>query len=559
MNAIAIPMPRTQGYVPIMSIGRGGMGRIDLAVSVGLPGAEKLVVLKRLREPNDDSEESRRLLGWEARLSARLMHPNVAATLGLDTLSGELVLVLEYLEGATLSTLVRACAERGERIPRPILLRIVRDALAGLGYAHGLVDYDGSPLGIVHRDVSPSNLLVTTEGITKVLDFGIAKSAGSTCLTPLGYVKGKLGYMAPEQLLGRAVDARADLYATGVVLYEGLTRERFCVSEDLDACLARRLDSDAPDLHSVAPDVPRSLEDIVRTCLARDPRDRWQTASVLRSALDSHVAMHGDDASTQDVAQFVADLCGESLRARRAYLQDRFAQLTGPSTLTTRVAPRTERIVRDSTSPFVVDVTRMTPPTSAAPPLVATPSTPAPIRFLRASLPIAAAILGATLSFSATEIRARLGASRVGPTAPRTPNAVEIVGAGLANTRARSRVERPIRDEPDGAHPKSAPSKSRVVTTGAHASSVPPPPDDASAGAVPPSPPPSEPPGFATIDSYPWARVRVDGADVGVTPVVRLALPPGAHTVVLENPDKGRNELTVHVRSGDAAVERWRW
>jgi len=540
-------------YIPLLAIGRGGMGRIDLALAVGLPGAEQLVVLKRLRDGVDLGADAGKELVREAHLTARLMHPNIAATLGLDVMGGELVVVLEYLEGASLSMLARRCEERGTTMPAPILLRIVRDALAGLGHAHELRDYDGSPLGIVHRDVSPANVLVTAEGVTKVLDFGIAKATSrSTTLTPPGYVKGKLGYMPPEQIVGLGVDLRADLYAAGVILWEGLARRRFSTTDDIERCIAQRLESDAPSVRSVVPAIPSSLDDIVRRCLARDPLDRWPSANELRAALDAHVATHGGDATTKDVARFVDDLCGESLRARRTILRDRFAQLAAGRPSTTARMP-SMAADRASTSPVAIDVFR--------PSVVDVPQARAPVVSARVTsvsstrwvLPVCALFVGAALSLLGGEVAARIEHVRVTftgsprATTSRTAEIVEATNAGRA--RVKAEAPPPVEAAPAGVPVRARAAMARPASTSLATTDVAPPSTATTPAAT----------GFATIDSYPWSRVTIDGAVVGVTPIVRTPLEAGRHVVVLENPEQGRHELAVTVKDGETTAERWRW
>jgi len=497
-------------YFPLLGIGRGGMGRVDLALALSIPGAEQLVVLKRLREPGEQSEEERASLVFEACLSARLAHRNVCATLGLDMLDGELVVVLEYLEGASLAGLARACLAAGEPFPRRILLRIVRDMLSGLEYAHDLADYDGTPLGIVHRDVSPSNVLLTTDGVAKVLDFGIAKAARSAD-TPPGFVKGKLGYMAPEQILGRTVDRRADVYAVGVLLWEGLTQHRFSNSDSLQICLSRRLSAEPPSVRDLVAGVPAELDAIVQRCLLVSVEQRWPTASALRAALEHYVGAYDEDASVQDVARFVTRHFGAALEGRRAMLRDRFSLSThavhaaagGPS----------PRLVRDDA------------PTLGA--LV-------PRRRLGKVLPVLAGLAGVIASWTFD----LLPSARADAPSSRTARERSSVAASSAPAIPRARAS---------ALPAAAPDEPR-------ASKRP--------GAIAPlqqKPAPEQESGFVTIDAYPWARVTIDNVARGTTPMVHLPIAAGSHVVVLESPDRGRHAMTLEVRPGETTAERWQW
>ncbi len=511
-------------YLPLATIGRGGMGRIDLALALGIPGAEQLVVLKRLRDPADQTEEDKASLVLEARLSARLMHANVCATLGLEMLDGEIVLVLEYLQGASLAALARAAAAAGEPLPRPILLRIVREMLAGLAYAHDLADYDGTPLSIVHRDVSPSNVLVTSDGVAKVLDFGIATAARSATDTPSGFIKGKLGYMAPEQILGRSVDRRADIYAVGVVLWEGLTHRRFSASDSIQICLERRLQREPPRMREIDAAIPRELEDVVRRCLMLAPDARWPTACALRGALDDYVRLRDEDASADDVARFVLRQSGVELEARRTALRRHFPRAIG------------------------------TAPMAAAAPCVAddSPTLPAmvlPRRGAGKVLPVLAGLTGLMASWTFDA----LPSARAGAGPARAQRTSVVLAARRAPADARARARGPA--SAARADARAGPKRVTVV-----------PRPDMEEEEEPESPPadgvraaPPAETGFVTIDAYPWARVFIDGADRGVTPMVRLPIAAGPHVLVLESTERGRHVSALDVRAGETVAARWRW
>src|SRR6185369_17155375 len=215
-----IPGSSGMTYRPLLELGEGGMARIVLALAAGPGGFNKLVVLKVIRSAQD-STEIRRLLLAEARLSARLNHPNVVQVQEVVHTEEGPYLVMEYLDGRPLSA-VRDCAA----ITPNIVMTAISEALSGLHHAHELTDFDGTPLHIVHRDVSPHNIFLTFDGVAKVLDFGIAKMRNETTSTETGSVKGKIAYMPPEQLLGEGVDRRADIFAAGSMLWEAATSAR---------------------------------------------------------------------------------------------------------------------------------------------------------------------------------------------------------------------------------------------------------------------------------------------------------------------------------------------
>ena len=521
-------------YLPVLGIGRGGMGRIDLALALGIPGAEQLVVLKRLREPEQQTAEERAALVWEAQLSARLAHPNIIQTLALEVLDGELVVVLEYLEGGSLAALARSCAALGEPVPRPVLLRIVRDALAGLEHAHELTDYDGSALGIVHRDVSPSNLLLTADGATKLIDFGIAKAARSLADTPPGFIKGKLGYMAPEQILGTAIDRRADLYAVGVMLWEGLTQRRFSASDSIRVCLETRLREQPVSVRTLAAGVPRDLDLIVARCLARDAELRWTSARELGAALDRYVEAHAEHASAPDVAELVVRHCGPTLKARRMAVRATMA----------RIAPSVPGLAQHER----LDVryrSELGDPSHAA----TVTRAALPRRRSGRVLPFGAAILGAIGSCafgSLPSARARPG--------PALSSEAAREATFLSAARALSPARRKA-TEPGGTPPPSP----RPRRPGAPSSATAPSATDRTKRPDGDAPEHGPAAGAVTIDTYPWSRVTIDGTFRGVTPLVLVPLTAGSHVVEVESVDQGRLVRTVEVREGETPAEQWRF
>src|SRR4051794_6498171 len=211
-------------YEFVTLLGEGGMARVYLAVSRGPVGFNKLVVVKQVRPELAWDRDFLNMFFDEARIAARLNHPNVISTHEVVEENGQYLLAMEYLEGHTLGEILQRLGLA--QMPLEQHLWILTQVLAGLQYGHELRDYDGSPLGIVHRDVSPPNVFVTYNGEVKLLDFGIAKAAGAVTSTHKGTVKGKLGYGAPEQFLSKPVDARTDVYAVGVMLWEALAGKR---------------------------------------------------------------------------------------------------------------------------------------------------------------------------------------------------------------------------------------------------------------------------------------------------------------------------------------------
>ncbi|HVH41967.1 MAG TPA: serine/threonine-protein kinase, partial [Labilithrix sp.] len=203
-------------------LGSGGMADVYLAVAHGAMNVNRLVVVKRLRDEHTNESNSREMFLNEARLAARLNHPNVIQTFEAGSEAGSFFLAMEYVDGQPLSRVLTSLKRQGEVLEPRLAARVCSDALNGLHYAHELTDFDGSALEIVHRDVSPQNIMLTYEGTVKLVDFGIAKAAGSS-QTAHGVFKGKVAFMAPEQVRGENVDRRADLFAAGIVLWEAVT------------------------------------------------------------------------------------------------------------------------------------------------------------------------------------------------------------------------------------------------------------------------------------------------------------------------------------------------
>ena len=261
------------------------MGVVYLAMAQGPGGFAKLKVIKRLRPDLGGEPAAVQMFLEEGRLSARLNHPNVVQTNEVGFDGKHYFLEMEYLEGQALSALTRRAAASGG-LPIPTAVYVLAQTLAGLHYAHELRDHDGNALRVVHRDVSPHNVFVTYDGQVKVLDFGIAKAAGSSTETKTGFVKGKVTYMAPEQVARKALDRRVDVFGVGVMLWEAIARGRMWGDlDDFEIFLKLRSET-IPSPRSVRPDVPDRLEAICMRALARDPNERYATAAEMQHALE---------------------------------------------------------------------------------------------------------------------------------------------------------------------------------------------------------------------------------------------------------------------------------
>jgi serine/threonine-protein kinase len=315
-------------YRLIAELGHGGMAEVFLAVVRGPAGFNKLVVIKQIRPQLAEDPEFLGMFLDEARLAARLSHPNVVQTNEVGEEGGRYFIAMEYLEGQPLNRIIHKLQKTGG-LSLGVHLKIIAQALAGLHHAHELCDYDGTPLGVVHRDVTPHNVFVTYDGQVKVVDFGIAKALNSSSETRTGVLKGKVAYMGPEQARGERVDRRADLFSVGVMLWEAAAGKRLWKSVPDITILQRLLAGDIPSPRSVNPATPEGLEAIVLKALAQSRDDRWATAHDLQIALEEYLEQAGERIHERDVGKLIATtfeadrakikaIIDEQLRAKQA-------------------------------------------------------------------------------------------------------------------------------------------------------------------------------------------------------------------------------------------------
>jgi eukaryotic-like serine/threonine-protein kinase len=299
-------------YAIYGEIAAGGMATVHYGRLVGPVGFSRTVAIKRLHAHFAKDPEFAAMFLDEARLAARIRHPNVVQTLDVVALDGELFLVMDYVQGESLVRLVRATAAAAQTFPLDVLSGILCGALHGLHAAHEAKAEHGEPLGIVHRDVSPQNVLVCSDGVPRVLDFGVAKAAGRVQTTREGQLKGKLAYMSPEQIRSETVDRRTDVYAMGVVLWETLTLKRLFSGDGEGAVIQKVLEGVRQAPSALAPHVPKSVDEVVLRALEQDPAKRFQTAREMALALEAGVPM----ASSTRIADWVERLVGDVLAER---------------------------------------------------------------------------------------------------------------------------------------------------------------------------------------------------------------------------------------------------
>lgn len=281
-------------YLIFDEIGVGGMASVHLGMLTGAVGFRRIVALKQLHARFIHDPDFVAQFINEARLASRIHHANVVQTIDIVWTGTQLLLVLEYVEGDTLNRVLRSALERGLMVPNEVVCGMLAGVLHGLHAAHEVKDEEGVPLDIVHRDVSPQNILVARDGVARVLDFGVAKALAQNPNTQSGLLKGKFGYMAPEQILRGHVDRRTDVFAAGVVLWEALTcRRLFQSSKNVEQALARVVGEPIVPPSTYRPDVPPELDAIVLRAMERDPELRYPSAEALAVALETSINVAG--------------------------------------------------------------------------------------------------------------------------------------------------------------------------------------------------------------------------------------------------------------------------
>ncbi|HSN28620.1 MAG TPA: protein kinase [Kofleriaceae bacterium] len=495
-EAVASAPTRLGRYELLGQLATGGMAEIHLARLAGAEGFEKIVVVKRLLPELVASKAYVAMLLDEGKLAGRLDHPNVCEVFELGKDGGEYFLVMPYLDGVPATDFIARPRDPDRLAQLRIACGIVTQACAGLHHAHELRAPDGAPLGLVHRDVSPSNLFVMTNGLVKVLDFGIAKVIGGA-ETEAGTIKGKTQYMAPEQLLGEPLDRRCDTFALGIVLYELATHQRL-FKRASDYLSARAiLEDPIPRADSVDPAVPAALADVIAKALARDRDQRYATAKDLARAIEGAL---GGVATQDDIAAALAEWHGAELSA----LRTRQAKVLGSHVQTVPLAG--------------------VGPVAGA-------------RAARGRRWWPLAVVGVlVLAAGGGWLGLHARSSDAPPqAAPRQAATQETAGQPPASQPPANQpaANQPPANQPAANQPAANPPA--VPHRPAH-----------------PSPAHKEP-GLFSIDSTPYATIYVDGRKLGFTPISKQALAAGHHRIRAVLPDGRTKEQTVDIVAGKQA------
>jgi eukaryotic-like serine/threonine-protein kinase len=576
-------------YQLFASLGRGGMADVFLAVARGQMGFNKLAVIKRLRQALAEESAFRTMFLDEARLAARLSHPNIVHTYEVGEQGGVYFIAMEYLEGQSLNKVLKEALRRKESIEPEIGARIIADALGGLAYAHGLGDYDGRPLGIIHRDVSPHNIFVTYDGHTKLVDFGIAKAALSSTETEVGVLKGKVAYMSPEQAMGGRIDQRADIFAMGIVLWELLARQRLMTGESAANTLHKLMNEPIPRLSQALPGVDPGLEGIVMKALEKDPQYRFQSAAEMRDALEDWLRANPRQIRQEDVGRKMQHLFASIREEVQRQVQKHMSAITAATNTQELQALTAESLQRmeqsganvsgqllrlngsgsgsgvipnygmgSSTANFPRGASSTHSQSMAGGPISQTANEPKSNNALLIVIAIGFFLLAGLLIIV-------IGLNR------RTPNTLALNGPDTTTGAAPAVTPVPVPvatdtgtviAPPDPTAPAPPPTGATTAPTAPTAKiGIRQPPTSATQKPVtaphpPPAPVEETEKGFLTINVYPWAKVSEGGRVLcAATPCNKIPLSPGTHTLQLENPDQSmKQSTTVVIKSGETAT-----
>jgi eukaryotic-like serine/threonine-protein kinase len=308
-------------YECLMPIARGGMAAVWAARARGARGFQRFVAIKIMLPTLSSDPDFETMFLDEARIVSRIRHPHVVEIIDLGEQDSLLYIVMEWIDGEPLNTLMRKASQDGH-LPMGIAARIMADTCTGLHAAHELKDDNGRVVGLVHRDISPQNVMVGYDGITKLLDFGVAKAVGvSSAETAAGHIKGKVAYMAPEQVTGDRVDRRTDVFASGIVLYQMVTGKHPFRADHEAGTIHNVLSREVPPPRQFVPDCPPRMHQVLMRALQRDPERRFQSAAEMGNELDEIARLDGKRVNAEMVGAFVRSVAGVTGDERRAALK----------------------------------------------------------------------------------------------------------------------------------------------------------------------------------------------------------------------------------------------
>lgn len=556
-------------YKLLAKLATGGMAEIWLADQAGPKGFQKLVVVKRILESFCADEEFVSMFLDEARIAAQLNHPNVVQIFDLGERAGAYYIAMEYLAGENLSKVMRASLRKQRPLPLTLGAKIVSLAAAGLGHAHAKRSADGTPLNVVHRDVSPQNLLVTLEGNVKVVDFGVARAANRATQTMDGQIKGKIAYMSPEQAAGQPLDARSDVFSLGIILFEVATGSRFFGERDMSAILGTLCGADPlPRARELRPDVPAELDALISTALSRRPEKRFANGSALHEALEEWLHRQPEPAGPAQLAEHLKHVFQDELDKRSELIEAaRAGQLT-PSGLRKSLA----RGDTDATMPG--GTSKVSPGRKRKTPLWVAIAAGAALVLVGAGFRLAARVSRGPEVPAVVELPLRpppaprpavlrietepAGAAVSVDGVPRGVAPVELEGAAVgehlieASLAGHKTVSRSVTVREAG-------ERSQVSFA-----LVPLPPPVAAVDPAGPAGTTADPArpavagkGKLTLQTKPWAEVFQGKKRLGETPLLEHPLPAGRHVLRLVNAEAGlKTTVEIEIVAGKTTVKK---
>jgi len=314
-------------YILLEKIAAGGMAEVYLAKKLAASGVQKFVAIKRILSQYSDSKEFIQMFKDEAKIAINLNHSNIVSIFDFGIQTDQFYIVMEYVEGRNLRQILNRMKKKGKRFSTAQIVQLMAQTSAGLEHAHRCIDpTTGQPLNIIHRDMSPQNVMLTFEGEAKIVDFGIAKAATQAEATRAGTLKGKFGYMSPEQVEGQIIDSRTDIFALGIMIWEMLSGQRLFLSSNELNTLRSIRECKVPSLRDINPNIPIELDQIVQKALQKDKSQRYQTCAELSRDLFGFLNRFAPDFSTQDFSIFIKDIYSEEIVATRKK-QIMFAQI----------------------------------------------------------------------------------------------------------------------------------------------------------------------------------------------------------------------------------------
>jgi len=524
--------PRVGRYQLVHRLAVGGMGEIFLARERGLAGFDRQVVVKLLIPELAEQPDLVTLFIDEARIAANLTHPNIVQVYEFGQDAAGYYLAMEYVPGQNLARIAaRAVKDVRGLLTRELAVHLIAEMARGLDYAHRAHDAEGRPLGIVHRDVSPHNLLLSIHGDVKLMDFGIAKSANTLHRTATGVVRGKYAYMSPEQLAGESLDAMTDVYSAGVMLWELTLMRRLWTGKDELAVIEQVRAGNVVRPREIDPAYPADLEEIVMHAIARDRERRTASAAALEADLRGWLALHGAVIDRSALGRVVTTLFPEVDHVAPARVDADAGQATAslpqPATVVDKPAPAT--------------------------------STPSPPPRARSRLGISVVITAAAAVVAGSGYAlTRQGASTTGPGSSSTPlaHAPQTIDAAVVMD-----AQAPV-DAADGARASTTPPQVEASTP-PHGSAVathPPrrrPPTTTAAASPDPTPtplpthtPPPPADGWLAIEIKPWGTVSVPGFATRETTPRRIKVPAGSYAVTVQVAGGSTVTATAKVEPG---------